>query len=90
MTFLFSSQHTNHDRSSGMADIHKDGAVAGNISLLTSQLYSDITIRCSSVEYKLHRAIICPRSSFFTAACSGEFIVSISRGVCVWSKADFA
>lgn len=73
-----------------MADIQKDRVVAGNMSLLTSQLYSDITIHCGSEEYKLHRAIICPRSTFFTAACSGEFIVGINRGARVCSKADTA
>ena len=73
-----------------MADTQKDRVIAGNMSLLNSQTYSDITIRCGSAEYKLHRAIICPRSTFFTAACSGEFMVSISRGVGVYGKADYA
>ena len=42
-------------------------------------MYSDITIRCGFDEYKLHRAIICPRSAFFAAACKGDFMVSIRR-----------
>ena len=73
-----------------MADIQKDRVIAGNMSLLTSQMYSDITIRCGSAEYKLHRAIICPRSTFLNAACSGEFMVSIIEGVGVCDKADYA
>lgn len=61
-----------------MAEIHKDRIVACNTSLFTSQLYSDIIIRCGTDEYKLHRAIICPRSTFFAAACNGAFMVSIN------------
>ena len=62
-----------------MADIHKDRVITGNVSLWASQLYSDITVRCGSTEYKLHRSIICPRSTFFAAACKEEFMVSISH-----------
>ncbi len=62
-----------------MAEIHKDCVVASVESLWASQLYSDITIRCGSDEYKVHRAIIYPRSTFFAAACRGEFIVRFSK-----------
>lgn len=61
-----------------MADIHKDRLLASNEFLWTSQKYSDMTIRCGSKEYKVHRSVICPRSTFFAAACNGEFMVSIS------------
>ena len=71
-----------------MTDMQKDIVVASNMSLLTSQLYSDITIRCGVDEYKLHRAIICPRSTFFAAACNGEFMVIIFQEEGVSSKAN--
>ncbi|KAK4141204.1 uncharacterized protein C8A04DRAFT_39243 [Dichotomopilus funicola] len=35
--------------------------------------YSDLTITCQGKSYRVHKAIVCPRSGFFTAACSGEF-----------------
>lgn len=56
-----------------MPDIHKDRVVASIESLWTSGMYSDLTIRCGFEEYKVHRSIICPRSTFFAAACNGKF-----------------
>ncbi|WJG37254.1 uncharacterized protein FOBCDRAFT_245766 [Fusarium oxysporum Fo47] len=35
--------------------------------------YSDLIITCGNDTYQVHKAIVCPRSSFFTAACSGKF-----------------
>ncbi|KAI5210444.1 hypothetical protein E4T39_00130 [Aureobasidium subglaciale] len=35
--------------------------------------YSDLTIRCNSREYNVHRAILCSRSGFFDGACSNQF-----------------
>ncbi|KAH6623783.1 BTB/POZ protein [Chaetomium tenue] len=35
--------------------------------------YSDLTVTCGGKEYKVHKAIICLRSSFFETACSGPF-----------------
>jgi hypothetical protein len=32
-----------------------------------------LTITCGNDEYKVHKAIICPRSTFFAAACNGRF-----------------
>ena len=58
-----------------MADIHKDRLVASIESLWTSHMYSDLTVRCGEEEYKVHRAILCPRSVFFAKACNGEFMV---------------
>jgi hypothetical protein len=39
-----------------------------------SGAYSDLTIVCGSDTYNVHKAIICPQSSFFRAACQpGRF-----------------
>ncbi|KAL7756501.1 hypothetical protein ACKLNR_013494 [Fusarium oxysporum f. sp. zingiberi] len=35
--------------------------------------YSDLIITCGNDIYQVHKVIVCPRSSFFTAACSGKF-----------------
>src|ERR1700722_9054955 len=41
-----------------------------NLRLLASGKSSDFTIICQDVEFKVHKAIICPESSFFRAACT--------------------
>ncbi|KAG5804747.1 hypothetical protein H9Q74_004426 [Fusarium xylarioides] len=43
------------------------------VDLLKTGKYSDLTISCGKDQYRVHKAIICPRSNFFEAACSGEF-----------------
>ncbi|KAG6986522.1 multicopper oxidase abr1 [Physcia stellaris] len=35
--------------------------------------YSDLTIVCGKSEFKVHRAIVCPQSGFFSAACKEGF-----------------
>ncbi|KAI1496418.1 BTB/POZ protein [Biscogniauxia marginata] len=35
--------------------------------------YSDLVISCGGKYYKVHKAIVCPRSKFFAKACSGDF-----------------
>jgi hypothetical protein len=47
-------------------------------SLLGSEKFSDMTIRCGGREFKAHRAIVCPQSHFFERAVMGGFAVSIS------------
>lgn len=58
-----------------MSDIHMENMAAGIKSVFESSKYSDLTIRCKGNEFKVHRNILCPRSTFFTAACDGEFKV---------------
>ncbi|KAF5989214.1 speckle-type POZ [Fusarium coicis] len=41
--------------------------------LYETEMYSDLKIACGWDIHKVHKAIICPRSTFFTAACNGNF-----------------
>ncbi|KAL9560968.1 hypothetical protein ACKAV7_014997 [Fusarium commune] len=43
------------------------------VDLLKTGDYSDLVISCGKDQYRVHKAIICPRSHFFKAACDGEF-----------------
>lgn len=51
--------------------------------LLESGKYSDLTIRVvnkgssSPREFRVHRAVVCPQSKIFEAACRGEFVVCL-------------
>ncbi|CAF9909829.1 hypothetical protein IMSHALPRED_008480 [Imshaugia aleurites] len=56
-----------------MADSHHRGLTRSVSGILESSKYSDLTVRCGADEFKLHRAIVCPRSEFFAAACDGPF-----------------
>lgn len=49
--------------------------------LFLKEQYSDMIISCRGLEFKVHRAIICPQSSFFEAAANGNFSVSILRSM---------
>ncbi|KAM0082317.1 hypothetical protein ACKRZS_005476 [Fusarium odoratissimum] len=43
------------------------------VDLLKTGDYSDLVISCGKDQYRVHKAIICPRSHFFKAAYDGEF-----------------
>ncbi|MCJ1245142.1 hypothetical protein MMC30_002343 [Trapelia coarctata] len=42
-------------------------------SLLTSGKYHDFVICCGDRSWKVHRAIICSQSKYFTGICDGDF-----------------
>jgi hypothetical protein len=44
--------------------------------LRQSTKYSDLILVCKGQEFPVHRAIVCPRSTFFDAACRGGFKAS--------------
>ncbi|KAI1391853.1 BTB/POZ protein [Hypoxylon trugodes] len=41
--------------------------------LYRSEEYSDLIITCRGKQYKVHKAVVCPRSEFFATACRGNF-----------------
>lgn len=55
-----------------MADTHVRGLTTSRSGILESSKDSDMTVRCGSEEFKLHKAIVCPRSKFFAEACDGQ------------------
>ncbi|KAI1497612.1 BTB/POZ protein [Biscogniauxia marginata] len=42
-------------------------------SLLESGMFADVTVTCKDKTWKLHKAIICPRSPYFLKAFDGNF-----------------
>ncbi|PFH61461.1 hypothetical protein XA68_17292 [Ophiocordyceps unilateralis] len=46
--------------------------------LRLSGKYADLTIRCGGRDFKTHRAILCPQSSFFDKACHSGFKESVT------------
>lgn len=51
--------------------------------LLVSGDYSDFTITCKGRTFNVHRAVVCPQSSFFAAALNGRFLVSLRAAMAV-------
>ncbi|CAI6062719.1 unnamed protein product [Clonostachys chloroleuca] len=50
-------------------------------SLFDSGLYSDLTVICGEDKYLVHRAVVCPRSKFFEAACRHNFKEAITAEI---------
>lgn len=46
-----------------------------HLELLRSGKYSDLTLRCDSAEWHVHRFVLSARSKYFAAACDGDFEV---------------
>ncbi|KAG7002067.1 hypothetical protein G7Y79_00029g063630 [Physcia stellaris] len=52
-----------------------------NYNLLFTGDYSDLTITTKARNWPVHRAIICPQSGFFRAACKGGFKESQTKTI---------
>ncbi|KAF4467529.1 hypothetical protein FALBO_5593 [Fusarium albosuccineum] len=48
-------------------------ALQNALKKIDTGLYSDLEIKCGNKQYQVHKAIICPRSSFFRSACRTDF-----------------
>ncbi|CAG9989382.1 unnamed protein product [Clonostachys byssicola] len=50
-------------------------------SLFKSGVYSDLTVICGRDKYPVHRAVVCPRSKFFEAACRHNFKEAVTAEI---------
>ncbi|KAL8783045.1 MAG: hypothetical protein Q9195_009499 [Heterodermia aff. obscurata] len=48
--------------------------MTSNHKLFMTGNYSDFTVFCGGREFRLHRSIVCPQSSFFATALDGSFV----------------
>ncbi|CAD0030366.1 unnamed protein product [Aureobasidium pullulans] len=61
----------------------KDQLVATIAKLYESGAYSDLKIVCGQDTYNVHKAIICPQSTFFKAACRQDTFQEGQSGIIV-------
>ncbi|KAI9821441.1 MAG: hypothetical protein M1826_000677 [Phylliscum demangeonii] len=55
------------------ATAHADATLAALRKMFQSGAYSDLVIRCHGQEFRVHRSVVCPRSTFFETACASGF-----------------
>lgn len=55
-----------------------EGAIA---SLLKSAKYSDLELKCNEATFKVHQAILCPRSPVLAAVCDGKFQEALTKEI---------
>ncbi|KAI6758241.1 hypothetical protein HG530_010481 [Fusarium avenaceum] len=70
-----SHRHTSHRLESSKSRITMEHSNAQTLSiseLFKTGDYSDLTIVCGDDRYKVHKAVVCPRSPFFKKACDGN------------------
>ncbi len=78
LSSALSSPHFANSITLRMSTKDQHAIVAGIETLLSSSKYSDLTLICADQEFKVHRAVICPQSPVISAACDGDFEVSMS------------
>ena len=58
-----------------------DSLLLAVAQLRKSAKYSDLTLTCNKVEFKVHKAIVCSQSPVLAAACDGDFKVRQQFGI---------
>lgn len=66
---------TAHDQSPKVTTYRMAAPASSVGALLNDPKYADLEIRCDGKSFKLHRAIVCPRSKVLDIECSGGFLV---------------
>ncbi|KFY17915.1 hypothetical protein V492_00295 [Pseudogymnoascus sp. VKM F-4246] len=52
---------------------NKDKGLTSMYKCLETGAFSDLIITCGNKTWNAHRVVVCPKSSFFRAACNGNF-----------------
>lgn len=52
-----------------METIHKNTEWSGASQLLDSGEYSDLTLNCEDAKFRVHKAIVCAKSTVLASAC---------------------
>jgi hypothetical protein len=68
-----------------MLDAQRPAQKLTQISLLVTGQFSDIVIRAGEAEFKLHKAVLAPQSTYFAELLSKNAVFSNSsakKGVC--------
>lgn len=55
-----------------LSDVIPHGVADEKHRLRETGIYSDLIIKCGPYEHHVHRAIVCTRSEYFTAACKPD------------------
>lgn len=53
-------------------------AANGQLNLLTTGAFLDFKVICKKEDFKVHRAILCPTSAYFSKICTNGFAFIVS------------
>ncbi|KAK5701414.1 hypothetical protein LTR17_022607 [Elasticomyces elasticus] len=64
---------TSQKQEAQLAAINTLGSEADELSMFNNPLHADLTIRCMSREWHVHKIMLCAQSPFFAKVCEGRF-----------------